>query len=161
MQRIRSSLPGAVVGNVFLGITTDDMTKQHGLDIENCEQEAGRRTPRANTKRKRLKYSLNPPDENNSQAMTYPSRKYAYPYNIVNVAQPQYCQGQPSHIPTHKQQFVGYFIYSLLSSPGGPAIKTWTSDLPDIMARENLPTLTHAYIRHLCFFHGPVPSSYR
>lgn len=111
----------AVVGNVFLGITTGDMMRRYGLDVENCEQEAGRRTPRANTKRKRSKYSPNPPDENNSQAITYTSRKYAHPYNIVNIAQPQYCQGQPSHISAHKQQFVGYFIYSLLNSPGGPA----------------------------------------
>ncbi|KAJ8101609.1 hypothetical protein POJ06DRAFT_222156 [Lipomyces tetrasporus] len=140
-QCLESSLPcpGALVGNVFLDMT-QDLATRYGVN-------KGFEFKTTNTCNIVFVNEQAPYDpRKHNQYFT--SKRHRSPSSAMP---PEF---QPSSLRSHfslcgpllEQQFLEHFIYSLLSTPGGSMLKKWMTQLPDLISRENLPTLKYAIL---------------
>ncbi|KAK9427778.1 hypothetical protein V1505DRAFT_379044 [Lipomyces doorenjongii] len=136
-QCLESALPcpGALVGNVFLDVTNDLAARygaNHGVEFKTT-----------NMCHIVFVNEQSPYDPQKHDKRSTSTRRRS-PSSVP--------ESQPSSVRSHnslccprlEQQFIRHFIYSLLSNPGGPMLKKWMVQLPDLILRENLPTLKYA-----------------
>ncbi|KAK9483565.1 hypothetical protein V1527DRAFT_413098 [Lipomyces starkeyi] len=128
-QCLESALPcpGALVGNVFLDMT-NDLTARYGVN-------QGGEFNATNMCHIVFVNEQSPYDpQKHNQSSTSKRHRSASSVHSPNSL----CR------PRLEQQFLRHFIYSLLSNPGGSMLKKWMVQLPDLIVRENLPTLKYA-----------------
>ncbi|KAK9320867.1 hypothetical protein V1517DRAFT_328194 [Lipomyces orientalis] len=140
-QCLESALPcpGAVVGNVFLDVTHDLATK-YGVN------QAANFKPTNICDIVFVKEESTYDSQKHDQCST--SKRHKSPCSVI-VPECQSSNVRPRHSlcnPLLEQQFLWHFVCSLLSTPGGPMLKKWMIQLPDLVSREDLPTLKYAIL---------------
>jgi hypothetical protein len=149
-QCIQSSIrcPGAVVGNVFIDMS-NDVKERHRKSTSCNRKHLNKNLESAPYVKKKHLPAIQVPDTNSvppsnklqaatssdSEGVGFALLKDAVRYRILS---------QPSSVSALKEQLIGNFIHSLLGSPGGPMIKRWMLELPDLMLHEHLPTVRYA-----------------
>ncbi|KAK9342024.1 hypothetical protein V1522DRAFT_417488 [Lipomyces starkeyi] len=140
-QCLASNLPcpGALVGNVFLNVTHDLASTSGGNQraefkpVNICQVVF---VDEQSTYGGPLKHDKRPTSKRRRKSLSTDGVQETT-HSIVR-AHDSLCR------PIFEQQLLGQFIDYLVQSPGGPTLKKWMTQLPDLMSRQDSPTLKYA-----------------
>ncbi|KAK9240075.1 hypothetical protein V1525DRAFT_266269 [Lipomyces kononenkoae] len=131
--------PGALVGNVFLNVT-HDLAERPGANpgaefkpVNICQIVFVDEQSTCGS----LKHDKGPNSKKRRRKSSSQERAPELEHSNVRAQDSLYR-------PIFEQQVLGQFIDYLVQSPGGPTLKKWMTRLPDLISREDSPTLKYA-----------------
>ncbi|KAK9368828.1 hypothetical protein V1509DRAFT_31217 [Lipomyces kononenkoae] len=131
--------PGALVGNVFLNVTHDLATRP---DVN--QRSASKPANICQIVFVDERSTHGPPKHDKRQTSKKRRRKPSSRETSPEFRHPNLCAHDSLYRPNFEQQLLGQFIDYLIQSPGGSMLKTWMTHLPDLISREDSPTLKYA-----------------